>query len=80
MPLTEKELKKQVKKGPEEKKEFEKKFESKEAAQKAELKDTGLKEKLKNGIKDKKWSTEDTKKIDTFLEQVPVIKEDLHIT
>ncbi|HDR4458153.1 ADP-ribosyltransferase [Bacillus sp. FSL K6-1338] len=80
MPLTEKELQKQVKKGLEEKKEFEKKFESKDAAQKAELKDIGLKEKLKNGIKDKKWRPEDEKKVDIFLKQAPVLKEDLHIT
>ncbi|HDR8028867.1 MULTISPECIES: ADP-ribosyltransferase [Bacillus cereus group] len=80
MPLTEKELQKQVKKGSEEKKEFEKKFESKDAAQKAELKDIGLKEKLKNGIKDKKWRPEDEKKVDIFLKQAPVLKEDLHIT
>lgn len=80
MPLTEKELQKQVKKGSEEKKEFEKKFESKDAAQKAELKDIGLKEKLKNGIKDKKWKPEDEKKVDIFLKQAPVLKEDLHIT
>ncbi len=37
MPLTEKELQKQVKKGPEEKKEFEKKFESKEAVKKSRI-------------------------------------------
>ncbi|PFF76678.1 hypothetical protein CN339_11415 [Bacillus thuringiensis] len=80
MPLKEKDIQKQVKKGPEEKKEFEKKFESKEAVKKAELTDTGLKEKLKNGIKDEKWSSEDIKKVDTFLEQAPVLKEDLHIT
>ncbi|PFQ68362.1 hypothetical protein CN959_25660, partial [Bacillus cereus] len=68
MPLKEKDIQKQVKKGPEEKKEFEKKFESKEAVKKAELTDTGLKEKLKSGIKDEKWSSEDIKKVDTFLE------------
>ncbi|WP_410993634.1 hypothetical protein [Bacillus cereus] len=72
MPLNEQGLKDQIKKGSEER---ERKFETAAEAKRAELTDTDLIEKFKNATKDADLSTEDIKKLDTFLEKAPVLKK-----